>query len=321
MRLFFETTFNVPRIIGYVLNFCYNDRVSQGQLINPTEIKLASQKYYTDILYKYFDQFSRFALEPFDRKLDRHIQQELLKAIILEVRDTRRRISSGEIGGNYFEGLTSPHASHFSISRDLEPFLSSLEFNFILSKYHEMRDKDGKDIYIYALFYGLCEAENIPWGYPRGKRDDRSYFVQRCFSYNRVIREFLAKRQTIRCEECGASFSVDKKDAFEMYKWQCPECRTGRCHIVNIADDYKEEINALDKELMLEEVELEILQILHSEDRAMRANEISKLIDRSYQQVGRRTSKLRDLGYVDKPYIDNYVCNVITKTANNIYFR
>lgn len=321
MRLFFETTFNVPRIIGYILNYCYNDRVSQGQLINPTEIKLASQKYYTNILNKYFDQLNRFALEPFDRKLDRHIQQELLKAIISEVRDTRRRIISGEIGGNYFEGLTNPPASHFSISRDLEPFLSSLEFNFILSKYHEMRDKDGNDISIYALFYGLCEAENIPWGYPRGKRDDRSYFVQRCFSYNRVIHEFLAKRQTIRCEECGASFPVDKKDAFEMFKWQCPECRTGKCQIVNIADDYKEEIDALDKELMLEEVELEILQILHSEHRPMRAYEISELIDKSYQQVGRRTSKLRDLGYVDKPYIDNSVYNVITDAANSIYFK
>ena len=321
IRLLFECTFNVPRIMGYILNYCYNDRVSQGQLINPPAIKLASQKYYDDVLCRYFTQLNRFALEPFDRKLDRHIQQELIRTIITEVRETRKKIISGQIGGNYFEGLANPPASHFSISRDLEPFMASLEFNFLLSKYHEMRDKDGNDISIYALFYGLCEAENIPWGYPRGKRDDRSYFVQRCFSYNRVLHEFLASRQTIRCDECGASFPVDKREAFEMFKWQCAECRVGKCRIINLADDYKKEIDALNKELMLEEVEIEILQTLYSEQRPMRANEISELIDKSYQLVGKRTSKLRDLGYIDKSSTGSAVYNVITETATNIYFK
>lgn len=320
MRLLFECTFNVPRILGFVLNNCYNDRISQGHLINPQVIKLATQKYYEDVLDKYFDQMTRYALEPFDRKIDRYIQKELLKTIISEVRDTRRKIMAKEIGGHYFDGLSNPPASHFSINKELEPFLSSLEFNFLISKYHEMRDKDGNDVYIFALFYGLCEAEKIPWGYPRGRRDDRSYFVQRCFSCNSLLQEFLAKKQTIRCKQCGASHSMDDKPAIERFGWLCPECKVGFCEIVNISDDYKDEIESLNQELMLDETELEILQVLNDEMRPMRANEISELIDKSYQLIGRRTGKLKDLGYVDKPNINGHVHNEITQRAIGIYF-
>lgn len=322
MRLLFECTFNVPRILGYVLNNCYNDRISQGLLINPLVIRLASQKYYEDVLNQYFNQMSRFALEPFDRKLDRYIQKELLKTIIAESRDVRRKILANEIGGNYFKGLSNPPASHFSVSKELEPFLLSLEFNFLISRYHEMRDKDGNDVYIFALFYGLCEAEKIPWGYPRGRRDDRSYFVQRCFSYNSLLQEFLAKKQTIRCMQCGASHPMEDKSAIERFGWLCPECKSGVCEIINLSDDYREEIESLNQELMLEEVELEILQVLNDESQPMRANEIAELINslRSHQLIGKRTSKLKEFGYVDKKLMNGHMYNEITERAKGIYF-
>ncbi|WP_195983495.1 transcriptional regulator [Clostridium sp. D33t1_170424_F3] len=320
MRLFFECTFNVPRIIGFILNYCFNDRIARNQAINPAIIRLASQKYYEDILKKYFDQMNRFALEPFDRKLDRYVQHELLRTIVKEARDVRRKIITGEIGGAYFKELSNPPASHFAISKEFEPFLLSLELNFLISRYHEMRDKDGNDVYIISLFYGLCEAENIPWGYPRGRRDDRSYFVQRCFSYNSLLQEFLAKKQTIRCKLCGASHPMDDKAAIERYGWLCPECKAGQCIVVNLADDYKDEIESLNQELMLEETELEILQTLNSENRPMRANEISELIDKSYQLIGKRTSKLKELGFVDKKQLNGHVHNEITERAKGVYF-
>ena len=99
----------------------------------------------------------------------------------------RRRIVTGTVGGTYFQGLTNPPVSHFAVTPKLEKVLSSLELNFLVTKYHDMRDKDGNDVSIYALLYGLCESERLPWGYPRGRRDDRSYFVQRCFNYTSVI--------------------------------------------------------------------------------------------------------------------------------------
>ena len=321
MRLIFETTFNVPRLMGYILYYCYRDRISQGLQITTQSIRLAAQKYYEDILVHYFDTLNRYALEPFERKFDRYIQQELLKTLISEVKDVRRQIMKKEIGKSYFEGLSNPPASHFSISVELESILKSLEFNLLVSKYHEMRDKDGNDVTIYALFYGLCETEKIPWGYPKGRRDDRSYFVQRCFSYNRVIREFLAQRKTIRCDSCGASFPVDRKASFELYSWQCPDCKIGKCSIVNLSDDYKKEIDQLDDKLMLEQIEIDILNVLHNEDRPMRAKEISEFLDVNHLLIGKKTSKMRDLGFINKNNENGVVTNSITNAALEVYFK
>ncbi|MCB9150802.1 MAG: transcriptional regulator [Caldilineaceae bacterium] len=321
MRLIFEATFNVPRLVGFLLHYCYRDRIARGQRINVSAIRLASRKYYEDVLEPYFERRNQFAIEPFDRKLDRHNQNELLKTIIGEVRDVRRRISSGEVGGAYFKDLKNPPASHFSVAPTLEKLLASLEFNFLITKYHDMRDKSGKDVSIYALFYGICESERIPWGYPTGRRDDRSYFVQRCFSYNTTIQQFLAKSQTIRCHECGASFPMDRRESFELYKWKCPECQDGSCKIVNLADEYLSEISRLDKEIMLPEVELDILETLHTEVRAMRAGEISQLIDVTYQLVGHRTSKLQDMNLVDKRQDGAHMRSSITQRAIELYFE
>ena len=322
MRLIFECTFNVPRLMGYILHYCYKDRISHGLPITTSVIKLSTQKYYEDVLIKYFDRMNRYALEPFERKLDRHIQYELLCAIIDEAKNVRRGIITKEIGGSYFNGLSNPPVSHFSINTEFEGLLSSLELNFLVTRYHDMRDKDGKDVSIYCFFYGLCEAERLPWGYPRGRRDDRSYFVQRCFSYNRILHEFLAKRQTIRCNECGASFSIDKKEAIALYNWQCPECKIGKCSVVNLSDDFKKEIDKLNKDLMIEEIELNILEVLNDEDRTMRASEISALVDTTYQLVGKRTGKLQEVGYVEKKVADSgFVYNKITDLSRELFFE
>lgn len=50
VRLLFECSFNVPRIMGVILNYCYNNRISQGLKINTTAIKLATQKYYETVV-------------------------------------------------------------------------------------------------------------------------------------------------------------------------------------------------------------------------------------------------------------------------------
>ncbi len=321
MRLMFETTFNVPRLMGYILKYCHQDSITKKSRITPADIRLSSQKYYSEVLAKYFDRRNRYALEPFDRKLDRHNQQELLNTIVTEAREVRRGIAAGEIGGSYFADVSNPPVSHFSVDPSLEKIFSSLELNFFVTRYHQMRDKDGKDVSIYALYYGLCESERLPWGYPTGRRDDRSYFVQRCFNFNSAIHEFLAKHQTIRCSNCGAAFSMDKLKDFEYFKWKCPECDDGRCSVVRLGDEYKQEIANLDKALMLEEVEIDILEVLNQEKRRMRAKDISSFMDVTYQLVGKRTAKLQETGLVEKEQEGTVMKSWITQKAKDIYFE
>ena len=320
MRVLFETTFNVPRLMGYILKYCHQDSVTKNRRITPADIRLASQKYFGEVLSKYFDRRNRYAIEPFERKLDRHNQQELLNTILTGAREVRRGILAGEVGGSYFTDVSNPPVSHFSVDPSLERILSSLELNFFLTRYHQMRDKDGKDVSIYALYYGLCENERLPWGYPTGRRDDRSYFVQRCFNFNSTIHEFLAKHETIRCSNCGAAFSMDRLKDFEYFKWKCPECDDGRCSVVRLGDEYKQEISSLDKALMLEEVEINILEVLNQENRRMRAKEISSFMDVTYQLIGKRTAKLQESGLVEKEQEGTVVKSSITQKSKDVYF-
>ena len=322
MTLMFKSSFNVPRIMGHILHQCYLDKISKGQKITPAVIRLAAKKQYENTISKYFDRLNRYALEPFENKLDRHNQQQLLKHLINEARDVRKKIVNGDVGGKYFESLGSnPPVSHFIVAPELEDMLSSLESNFFLSRYKKTRDKEGNPVIVYALFMGLTESERIAWGYPEG-RQFRNYFVQRCFEYSRAIHEFLSSSQTIKCHKCGHCHPMEDKKSIERFGWRCPECIEGTCSIVNLSDDFKREIELLDKGIMLEPIELEIVTTLKDEGREMRAGEIAALIDVTHQLVGRRTSKLKDMGLVEKSQdeLDGRMRNSITERCENTYF-
>lgn len=319
-RLLFEATLNVPRLIGYTLHNCYLDRISKKLPITSNSIRLAAQKYHENVVAQYFDRMNRFATEPFERKLDRHNQQQLLRALVEEARSVRKGIMNRTTGGQYFESISNPPVSHFAVSPSMEKILAALELNFLVTKYHEMRDKNGKDVSVYALFFGLCEAERFPWGSPKGRRDDRSYFVQRCFNYNSVIQQFLTSNQTISCDACGACFGMEKRDTFDFYKWKCPECGDGVCKVISLGDDFKREMETLNSEAMLPPVELGILETLNEEDAPMRAGEIASLIDATHQLVGHRTSKLHEMGLVQKFSIDGANRSKITNKARIQYF-
>jgi hypothetical protein len=322
LRIIFQATFNVPRLMGTLLHLCYIDRISKGLKITSQSIRLAAQKYYENTVSQYFDLLSRFALEPFENKLDRNNQKGLLDAIVSEARRVRREIQAGSIGGVYFEKLGSnPPTSHFIVSKNTESVFASLESNFLVTRYKNIRDKNAKPVVVFALNLGLVEVERMNWGYPEG-REYRNYFVQRCFDYTATVQAYLSGKQTIRCAKCGQSYGMDKRETFEFYKWRCPECGDGLCRVVDIRADFESEVAAVQEDLRLEEVELRVLEILNSEDRRMAASEISTLLDVTYQLVGRRTNKLRNLNYVEKEVdeADNRNKSQITPRAKGIYF-
>lgn len=319
-NLLFAVTINIPRVLGYILHYCYLDKISRGKTISRQAVVSASQRYYEVKLLPYF-QLNRYSLEPYDQKLDRHNQKKLLDSIVDKAKSVKKQATSGQLNSTLFHGLTNPPTSHFTISTDMETILNSLEFNTIVSKYHQMRDKDGRDISVFALYYGLCASERMEWGYPRKKRYDKDYFKQRSFNFNTALHEFLANTQTIKCEKCGMAFPVEQIEMFKFYKWKCPECQEGKCSLIKLDDDFKWELDQLKENIMLESVELDILKTIKDEDRPMKAKEISALMDITYQLVGKRTDKLQEMGYVDKKYIDNQRHSSITSQAISIYFN
>src|SRR6266566_320435 len=77
------------------------------------------------------------------------------------------------------------------------------------------------------------------------------------------------------------------------YKWRCQDCSDGVCQVVNLGEEFRQEVQQLNHDIMLDTVELQILGTLNDEGRAMRAGQISGLLDITYQLVGKRTEKLR----------------------------
>jgi hypothetical protein len=74
-------------------------------------------------------------------------------------------------------------SSHFHILTEMDSLLTTLELNFFLTKYYEMKDRDGRKVSIYALNHGLCAKYTIAFGRPSGKREFRLYYVERIFDY------------------------------------------------------------------------------------------------------------------------------------------
>jgi len=322
LRLLFQATFNVPRLMGSLLHTCYLDRVAKSLPVTGAAIRLASRKYYESAINQYFEVLNRFALEPFDNKLDRHNQKKLLNFVLKELRELRKKITEGSVGGSYFSDLSAPPVTHFHVNSSLCDVFNALEANFLLSRYKDTRDKDGNPVTVLALYYGLSELERFSWGYPEG-RQYRNYFVQRCFDLSAPIHDFLSSNQTIRCDNCKATFPLEQKESLELYQWRCPKCLDEKCAVVNIAEDFTEEVKAAEEAIRLEPVELEILSTLHNEHRAMAAGEVSSMIDVTYQLVGRRTSKLQDKGLVKKSGgsgSDRRVKSTLLELAERTYF-
>jgi hypothetical protein len=320
MSMMFDMSFNVPRVMGDVLHYCYVDRVSQGYPITAGAQRLAAQKYYEHVLVAYFDRPERFARERADRKVARRRQYELLRAIIEEARTARRRIVSGVAGADALKLPRHPPASHFTVELDPGKLLSSLEMNFLVSKYRTLTLGDGREITIYALNYGLTEAEGLGWrGAPAGtpQSDDA---LESCFAFGAARQRFVAARQVIRCNDCRAVFDRSEQMNLARYGWLCPECRVGTCEVLDVDHTMYADPSGEDRALMLEPIELDILGTLEEARSPMHAKEIAARIDMRYQLIGRCTSRLHAAGLVRKEAVDGSMRSSITARGLAVYF-
>jgi DNA-binding MarR family transcriptional regulator len=165
-----------------------------------------------------------------------------------------------------------------------------------------MSDRDGREVSVYALNYGLCQQEAIAFGRPRSKREHRLYFVERIFDYSPIIAGYLKVNQEIVCdnERCGIRHSHEALSAIRAYDMLCPKCKQGHCRVINLSRKYERLIHDVAGENLLPQAELGILKTLHDERRKMFAKEIASELDCSYQLIGWRGKNLSERGLVDR---------------------
>jgi len=315
-QLFYASMAN-PRILGHTLTNLRDSVTAYHQHIGARAVQDASAKYYEEKIEPFFG-IQKFAHESFSERASIFSLKELLEAIVARARALRDY--KGSKVTRDVSGRTP--SSHFHIAKSLDASLETLELNFFLTLYYEMKDRDGKNVSVYALNHGLCNKYTLAFGRPSGQREHRLYFVERIFDYTSIVRRFLESNQEIKCDICGTIYGLDKLDALIMFDMLCPSCKEGTCEVTNLSKRYESVIRSVDPGLMLPATELGILETLFTEGRQMVASEIAGELDCSYQLVGKRGRNLYHRGLVARELNDaNRRVFEITEEARKDYFE
>lgn len=292
-RTLFYSCMGNPRILGYILYYCYENSIIYDRKISIRTIHDASRKYYEEKIYHYF-RLNKFLHESFEERSSIFSLKELLEQIVNRAKELRNYRDSKVM--KEIEGR--PPSSHFHVYRGYDSVLSSLELNFFLTKYYEMKDRDGKEVSVYALNFGLCQQETISFGRPRGKREHRLYFVERVFDFTPIIVSYIKLNQELVCDNCFQKHGYDLLDAIKSFDMLCPSCKKGQCKVVNLSRKYENLVRSVSDENLLPSTELGILATLHDQRAQMFAQQIALELDCSYQLIGKRGKKLADRNLV-----------------------
>lgn len=294
-RQLFYASMGNPRILGHILHNLRESHIGYGRRIGSRAIQDAAARYYEEKIEPFFGMH-KFSHESFEERSSIFSLKELLESFVeraRELRDYKDSSVTRDISGR------TP-SSHFYVLNELEQLLTTLELNFFVTKYFEMKDRDGRKVSVYALNYGLCSRYTITFGRPVGKREHRLYFVERIFDYSNIIRKYVSSNQEIKCDNCGETHGLDRLESLMLFDMMCPSCKKGTCSVSNLSKKYEQIITQVDKNLLLPSTEIGIMEALYTEKAGLAAADIAGELDCSYQLVGKRGKIMADRGLVHR---------------------
>jgi predicted DNA-binding transcriptional regulator len=316
-ELLFQTSMNVPRIIGYILSYCYQSKIIYDRPISKTDIESAAQRYFEDKIEPFFHK-TTFSLLSLNEKIDILQLRDLLQKFVDKMIEVKKKISTGEYSGEAYIS-TFPFASHFHFASALESFLKTLELNFFISKYTEMSDKDGQNSSIFCLNYGLAQKNNLMWGKPKGTKH-RKYFIERPFNFNILLKDFLSSSKSIHCSnvECNQTFTQEQIPLLEFSGYKCNKCQSPVI-IESISVEIKNELAKIEQENLLNPSDIEIVMELSKQGDAVPAKEIAEELDISSYSIAQRSRNLDLRKGLVKRHNTTPKTYELTETAKNIY--
>lgn len=323
-ELLFKVSMNIPRVLGHILNYCYQSATIYNKKITKSLIEDASQKYYESKIAYYFDKTNHLAVA-FDETLDRHAQQVLLDKLVDRSKELKSKLEHEDT--ELFKDIAKNNipTSHFYVKKEYEKFFYSLELNYFLTKYYEQADRDGITICIYAINYGLCKSKNIVFGRPKGHTKYRKYYISRHFDNTYLLEQCLLSQTKYVCNECKSEYDTKEHEILEQIGHLCYK---GCKKVGTIEKKYYFEdnlFNDVNKENLLPEIELDILHMLKENKQLdLYAKLIASELDCSYQLVAKRAKALESKGLLEmvKKNIagGNKKIYRITCEAERIYF-
>jgi len=289
-EILFQASMNVPRIIGYILSYCYQSKIIYDKPITKQDIESAAQRYYEDKIEPFFHK-TTYSLLSLNEKINTLQLKELLSKFVNKMVDTKRKITIGEYSGEAYLD-TFPYCSHFHFGTHLENYLKTLELNFFITKYSEMSDKDGQISSVYSLNYGLTQIHNLLWGKPKGQKH-RKYFIERPFNFNGIINEFLSNSKSIHCinEDCSFVFGQDQLPLLEFAGFKCNKCGSDVI-IEAVSEDIQNELKKINHINLLNPTDVAIVVELTKQNEEMTAKDISEELDISSHSIAQKNRML-----------------------------
>lgn len=321
-KMLFQISMNVPRIIGYVLFYCYQSNILYNNSINRKALESASEKYYEKVIHSFFDT-TTYSLISYDEKVSSLQQGELLKIFTDSLKEIRKRIIKGELSSEVYQSDNrNPYTSHFFFPPSFEQFVKTLELNFFISKYSEMSDRDGSKVSIYSINHGLTVLNNLRWGKPEGNHY-RKYFIARPFDFSKKIEGFLKESKKILCinPNCKKTFPYEQLEFLEFNKMRCIECQSP-VKVTSVSENIQEELGKIDKSKLLPKTDFSILYELDKSEEPVYAREIAEELDVSSYLVAGRGRRLDEkYGFIYREKVGQIYAYSITKKAEDEYFN
>lgn len=289
-KTLFDITSCVPRNVGWILWYANQQSIAKDKKITLNDLSIAAEKHFIDTVRPYFSQ-NQFMREPFDMKLEKYHLHQLLERFVESAKSNKRDIlvSDSKV---FAKDKTKPPTSHFYINKKLEDVLKPLEMQFFITKYNEQKDQDSSELMsFFSLNFGLCVSEDINYG--RGS--DRKYVIQRRFNNTKNLQGYLSDAKHIACNnsQCKATHDYGMLSMIEMFDMLCPKCKSGTCSVEHANVD----VELADEKILLPEFDMQFINSLKV-DSPQYPSGLAQELDCTYQKVGKRAAKLKDMGFL-----------------------
>lgn len=278
--ILFSVSYNNPRKIGYILSYCYESCLIHGEKISIEAIENAAQRYYTDVIVKYF-LANQFATKPFNDLISNEHQYELLRKII----DKQKTNCSP----SFRSSIKGKPANHFILANNMTHLMNNLELNGFITTYNCTKDKNDELSTIFSLDYGLCKRNNIHFS--RASTDKLiKYFSLPRFNMNILIVDYFNKTQVIRCSS-GHEFPYSMLDTLKRYRMKCPNCldedKITICNVEISSFEIKEKLKLIENSNIKKTTfdEFILLDYLKNVEKTVSASKIANSIDKSEKTV------------------------------------
>jgi hypothetical protein len=192
-RILFQISANIPRVIGKILWYSSKKSINYRKKINKKILQEAAREYYEKEIEFMVTKNEYLEFKDYDEQSGRQHLKRLLEKIIEKARNNKKQI--GASTSEMFKKYTSNTApsDYMFIPVNLEKLISTLEFNFFISKYSQQKDKDTREVSIFRLNYGLCQKEDIVVD----EKSDRKFRIERVFDYTKLLQDWAKSSESI----------------------------------------------------------------------------------------------------------------------------